>query len=80
MKDLEANIQYKSDMKDHFNIGSLAISTISLNHPGGGLGYKFTEEGKSFVFSQTTNWGTTTREAWRIRPMNISVEMPTLLP
>ena len=50
MKDLEANIQYKSHMKDHFNIGSLAISTIPLNHPGGGLGYKFTEEGKSFVF------------------------------
>ena len=50
MKDLEATIQYKKNMKDHFSIGSLDISTIALNHPGGGLGYKFTEGGKSFVF------------------------------
>ncbi len=50
MKDLEATIQYKNNMKDHFSIGSLDISTIALNHPGGGLGYKFTEAGKSFVF------------------------------
>ena len=50
MKDLEANIQYKNDMKDQFTIGSLSISTIPLNHPGGGLGYKFMEDGKSFVF------------------------------
>jgi len=50
MKDLEANIQYKTHMKGHFNIGSLTISTIPLNHPGGGFGYKFTEDGKSFVF------------------------------
>ncbi|SMC87566.1 Phosphoribosyl 1,2-cyclic phosphodiesterase [Desulfocicer vacuolatum DSM 3385] len=50
MKDLEANIRYKDHMKDQFTIGSLSISTIALNHPGGGLGYKFTENGKSFVF------------------------------
>lgn len=50
MKDLEATIQYKNDMTNQFSIGSLNISTIALNHPGGGLGYKFTEDGKSFVF------------------------------
>ena len=50
MKDLEATIQYRNNMTNQFSIGSLKISTIALNHPGGGLGYKFTENGKSFVF------------------------------
>lgn len=50
MNDLEATIQYKNDLTNHFTIGSLDISTIALNHPGGGLGYKFTEAGKSFIF------------------------------
>jgi phosphoribosyl 1,2-cyclic phosphodiesterase len=33
-----------------FSIGSLHITPIPLSHPNQGLGYKFTEEGRSFVF------------------------------
>lgn len=33
-----------------FTIGSLSITAIPLSHPNGGLGYRFEEEGASFVF------------------------------
>ncbi|MFC1742632.1 MBL fold metallo-hydrolase [Candidatus Riflebacteria bacterium] len=33
-----------------FKIGGMEISPILLSHPNKGLGYKFTENGKSFVF------------------------------
>jgi len=36
--------------KRNFNIGSVAIERIYLNHPNHGLGYRFNEKGKSFVF------------------------------
>ena len=51
MDDLEADIKFTDDDHDgKFSIGSLDIESISLSHPGGGFGYKFTENGKSFVF------------------------------
>lgn len=50
MKDLEARITFREDLKDGFSIGSLDISTIALSHPGGGLGYRFSENGRTFVF------------------------------
>lgn len=31
-------------------IGSLQIAAIPLNHPNGGFGFRFTEQGRSFVF------------------------------
>ncbi|MCP3950781.1 MAG: MBL fold metallo-hydrolase, partial [Desulfobacterales bacterium] len=33
-----------------FQIGDLIIDPIALSHPNGGAGYKFTENGKTFVF------------------------------
>ena len=50
MNDMEARIKYRSDLRSHFSIGSLEITTIPLSHPGGGLGYKFSENDHTFVF------------------------------
>jgi phosphoribosyl 1,2-cyclic phosphodiesterase len=33
-----------------FRIGSMAITSIPLSHPNGGLGYRIEEDGKTFVF------------------------------
>ncbi|MEE8416160.1 MAG: MBL fold metallo-hydrolase [Desulfobacterales bacterium] len=48
--DIEANICYEDDHPEQFEIGSVTIIPISLSHPNGGHGYKFIENGKSFVF------------------------------
>ena len=50
MGDLTAKIEFIKNHGDTFSIGSLDIETIPLSHPGGGSGYKFTENEKSFVF------------------------------
>ncbi|MBF0234301.1 MAG: MBL fold metallo-hydrolase [Desulfamplus sp.] len=50
MKEMRANVVYKENILTSFTIGSLNISTIPLSHPGGGLGYRFSENGKVFVF------------------------------
>ncbi len=46
----KANIRYTEVMLSAFQIGSLQIIPIFLSHPNGGIGYKFIEDGKSFVF------------------------------
>jgi phosphoribosyl 1,2-cyclic phosphodiesterase len=33
-----------------FSIDSVSVSSIALSHPNNGLGYKFVEDGRSFVF------------------------------
>jgi phosphoribosyl 1,2-cyclic phosphodiesterase len=48
--DLKARITYKKGCPDPFTIGSVTVTPINLSHPGGGSGYKFTEDGKSFIF------------------------------
>jgi len=48
--DLKADIKFDKTLNGTFNIGSVKIETIPTSHPGGGLGYKFIENGKSFVF------------------------------
>ncbi|MBU1696459.1 MAG: MBL fold metallo-hydrolase, partial [Proteobacteria bacterium] len=48
--DLIADIKFDTALNDKFNIGSVNIETIPTSHPGSGLGYKFIEDGKSFVF------------------------------
>jgi phosphoribosyl 1,2-cyclic phosphodiesterase len=50
LKDLKADIQFDTALNGRFNIGSLTVDTISTRHSEGSLGYKFTEEGKAFVF------------------------------
>ena len=48
--DLKADIKFDTTLNDKFNIGSVKVETIPTSHPGSGLGYKFIEDGKSFVF------------------------------
>ena len=48
--DLSAEIVFEEGCPDEFNIGSITVVPIHLSHPNGGRGYKFVEDGKSFVF------------------------------
>ncbi|MCP3942302.1 MAG: MBL fold metallo-hydrolase [Desulfobacteraceae bacterium] len=48
--DLKADIKFDASLNGSFKIGSLSIDTIPTSHSQGSLGYKFTEDGKSFVF------------------------------
>lgn len=50
LKDLRADIRFDPALNGTFPVGSVRVETIPSNHPGGGMGYKFTEDGKSFVF------------------------------
>jgi phosphoribosyl 1,2-cyclic phosphodiesterase len=45
-----AAISFHETCGDAFEIGSVRITPINLSHPNQGLGYKLTEDGKSFVF------------------------------
>jgi phosphoribosyl 1,2-cyclic phosphodiesterase len=47
---INASISYQSTGGDSFQIGSMTITPIALNHPNQGNGYKFEEDGKCFVF------------------------------
>ncbi len=48
--DLKAEMTYETACPTTFDIGSITVTPIPLSHPNGGSGYKFTEDGKSFVF------------------------------
>jgi ribonuclease BN (tRNA processing enzyme) len=48
--DLRARISYVDSCPSTFHIGSVFVESISLNHPDSGCGYRFTENGNSFVF------------------------------
>ena len=48
--DLKAKISYVEACPSEFRIGSVTVIPVSLSHPNGGCGYKFIENGKSFVF------------------------------
>lgn len=45
-----AKIVFEKGCPEQFEIGSITIIPIRLSHPNGGSGYKFIENGKSFVF------------------------------
>jgi len=47
---VKATIQYPDACPQEFTIGSMHIDPIPISHPNGGAGYKFTENGKTFVF------------------------------
>jgi phosphoribosyl 1,2-cyclic phosphodiesterase len=49
-EDIKAEISYHEAYKESFKVGSLTVIPISLSHPNGGLGYKFIEDSKCFVF------------------------------
>jgi len=48
--ELKAKIIYEKGHPDKFDIGSITVIPIPLSHPNMGRGYKFIENGKSFVF------------------------------
>ena len=50
LKDLNADIEFEKALNNTFSVGSIRIETIPLSHSGDGLGYKFIEDDKSFVF------------------------------
>ncbi len=48
--DIKAQIIYLESKSTEFEIGSVTVTPIPISHPNNGSGYKFTEDGKSFVF------------------------------
>ena len=48
--EIKAKMEYLEAFTTAFEIGSVTVTPIQLNHPDRGSGYKFTEDGKSFVF------------------------------
>ena len=48
--DILADLTYEGNCVDSFTIDSVEVTPIPLSHPNQGLGYKFVEDGKSFVF------------------------------
>lgn len=48
--DIQARISYADACPTDFRIGSVSIVPIRLNHPNSGSGYKFIENGRTFVF------------------------------
>jgi len=49
-RDISATITTIYSVKPHLDVGGLHIETIPLNHPNQGLGFRITENGRSFVF------------------------------
>jgi phosphoribosyl 1,2-cyclic phosphodiesterase len=48
--DLKAKIVYVGGNPEKFSIGSVTVEPIAISHPNTGKGYRFNEDGKSFVF------------------------------
>ncbi len=48
--DLKANISFRDGCPDAFTIVSILVEPIPLSHPNNGCGYRFSENGKIFVF------------------------------
>jgi phosphoribosyl 1,2-cyclic phosphodiesterase len=47
---ITADIHYHEACQATFQLGGLTITPIALSHPNQGMGYRFEEDGKSFVF------------------------------
>ncbi|MCP4624743.1 MAG: MBL fold metallo-hydrolase [bacterium] len=48
--DIIAQMSYSETGPLEFEIGSVKVVPVALSHPNGGSGYKFIEDGKTFVF------------------------------
>ena len=48
--DVKAHMDYEKACPQEFDIGSVTVTPIPISHPNGGSGYKFIEDGKTFVF------------------------------
>jgi phosphoribosyl 1,2-cyclic phosphodiesterase len=60
-KNLKSVIEYTPECAETFVIDSIEISSINLSHPNLGAGYKFVEDGKTFVFLTDNELGYTHR-------------------
>ncbi|MCG2725259.1 MAG: MBL fold metallo-hydrolase [Elusimicrobia bacterium] len=49
-EEISASFKFKSVSAEKFEIGGIKIYPIEISHPNYGLGYRFKEDGKSFVF------------------------------
>ena len=49
-EEISASFKFKEISAEKFEIGGIKITPIELSHPNFGLGYRFEEDGKSFVF------------------------------
>ena len=49
-EDIRADISYHESCQTEFTVKSILVTSIALSHPNQGMGYKFVEDGKSFVF------------------------------
>jgi phosphoribosyl 1,2-cyclic phosphodiesterase len=47
---VKAEILYRESCREVFTVGSVTVTPILLSHPGQGIGYKFSEGEKHFVF------------------------------
>jgi phosphoribosyl 1,2-cyclic phosphodiesterase len=47
---IQAKLSYQESCQSEFSIKSMRIVPIFTSHPNSGIGYKFMEDGKSFVF------------------------------
>lgn len=50
LSDMRASIVFDQGLNGRFNIGSMTVDTIVTSHSQDTLGYRFTENGKTFVF------------------------------
>ena len=50
LNDLKARLEFVKYPEPSFSIGSVRVETIPTSHNNGGMGYKFLEDGKTFVF------------------------------
>jgi phosphoribosyl 1,2-cyclic phosphodiesterase len=50
MDEVAAEFTFSDSCTDKFSIDTITIEPILLSHPNQGLGYKFTEQGKVFVY------------------------------
>lgn len=48
--EIKARIDFSESCDRPFAIGSVAVHSIALSHPNGGLGFRFEENGRKFVF------------------------------
>ncbi|MHC4481647.1 MAG: MBL fold metallo-hydrolase [Planctomycetota bacterium] len=50
LEDVHAEVTFSEDCRDPFAIGTVGITPMPLSHPDHGLGYRFAEDGRTFVF------------------------------
>ena len=58
-EEISAKFEFGSACSAGFEMGRIKVAPIELSHPNHGLGYKFTEDGRSFVFLTDNELGFT---------------------